>query len=393
MIDHKLSGMQNAPLDADYFGLRDIANVAIVWLMGITAMYVFVTRPMIQEISSLKTRIQDMETGMQQVAGLRDSAWRTNDLLSALTQQTHAISRAEKSLQDMRTLRQSLEQEASELAPAFDSLSQMGRLRQNVIAEASYLDQTRNLIARLGTFETQNQLFAMELDSCSNHMKSMEGKLLELQTLKDSLIQLTTQVDQAQSVSDRLDSLTEQLTQSSEQTADAQMAYNNIDTLRENLIVSASNTQAACEQVSGLIGLQEKLIGRSQDLYKAIETLETMSDFQDILSKQVISLDQVRRDLVDIAGLETAAKQAMNTIEPLLQMTQLRRLNTTEMREVARHIMQQRQLNPEMLAEGNSPAEEFISITNETLNIPLTPMPEETDALQISAVPDPIDVN
>jgi myosin heavy subunit len=383
------------PLENDHFGLRDFLNVALVWILGIAGMYLFVARPVISEVSQLKTQVNRIDADMLELSGSRQNAWKTNDLLSALNQQSYAVQRAEKSLQEIRDLRIHLEDEATHLPSAQNGLANIANLREQVIVESARLNKTRLLIADLQQFASENETFANELASVSTDLDAMQQKLADLQKVKTTVVTLSQDVDSAQSVANRLTTLSNGLVSEETNVTSAEKSLSQMNNLHASIIASQSATEEATTQADSLVRLQNKLVGQTETLYNALETLETMTDFQDLMGQQIAEIERIRREMIDIAALEPAVNQAMKTIRPLLEMTQLRRLNASEMREVAHNMLRQRaQANEEMVAESNN-NEGYIPITRSRVEMPLTPMPEENHdgfTHQITAVPDPIDL-
>jgi hypothetical protein len=112
-------------------------------------------------------------------------------------------------------------------------------------------------------------------------------------------------------------------------------------TLRDelNADMDLDNAQSKLTQ---LVQIQDDLNTQTTDVIDAIETLEVLTDLSDELQTQVDSMGDMRKGLMDIILLETTVAKAVDVLEPLQQVSQLRRMSREDVRAAARTIMEQR---------------------------------------------------
>ena len=78
------------------------------------------------------------------------------------------------------------------------------------------------------------------------------------------------------------------------------------------------------------------------DLPDAVETLEATADVHEEIEKVARSLEGLRRWLVEIMLLENAAQRAAEAVTPLTELSDLRRLSPSEMRQAVQSVVQSR---------------------------------------------------
>ena len=67
-------------------------------VLTIVALHMVVTRPLLKKIDSLNSEVASMRAELDTVAGSQADAWRTNDLLTALTIQAERLDSADMAL-------------------------------------------------------------------------------------------------------------------------------------------------------------------------------------------------------------------------------------------------------------------------------------------------------
>src|SRR5262245_46709020 len=101
-----LTGDDSTPLIARNSMVWGIFLVGIV--VGFLAVYVVVAQPMFAQLSQVQSQIASLETDMQALVGVRNSAWETGNLLSDLTALKNQLRDARSSIREIRALRQDL---------------------------------------------------------------------------------------------------------------------------------------------------------------------------------------------------------------------------------------------------------------------------------------------
>ena len=106
--------------------------------VGFLGMNLFVTRPLTARIERLETELATVETGMQDLVGVRDEVWQTSNLLSSLKAQRQQVAEANQALKDMREFREQFITEAGYTQAAADSLAGMVALPGRRTRHGSY---------------------------------------------------------------------------------------------------------------------------------------------------------------------------------------------------------------------------------------------------------------
>ena len=192
---------------------------------------------------------------------------------------------------------------------------------QNRILSADELALSAENVERL--LALQNQLVAddrLQLDQADLNAE----ELLALQCLILSAGDLNLSSENAE----RLLALQNQLV------VDERLQLDQADTNLEDLIV-----------------VQQLIAAQTQQIADSIDGLELLTDFQGEMNGQLAGLEDLRRQLTELILLETTVARAMEALEPLASMQNLRRLDEEEVRDVARQILERRR---ERMARGES---------------------------------------
>ncbi|REJ87672.1 MAG: hypothetical protein DWQ34_23775, partial [Planctomycetota bacterium] len=132
----------------------------------------------------------------------------------------------------------------------------------------------------------------------------------------------------------------------SEQNAERLIALQNQLIVDERLQLDQADTN-----LEDLIVMQKMIANQTAQIADSIDSLELLTDFQGEMNGQLAGLEDLRRQLTELILLETTVTRAMEALEPLASMQNLRRLDQEEVRDVARLILEQRR---ERLARAGS---------------------------------------
>ena len=130
----------------------------------------------------------------------------------------------------------------------------------------------------------------------------------------------------------------------------------------------------ATQSIERIAALHDRLEDQSVNIADAVNNLELMDDFQTEISSHVRSLTGLRRSLMELAMMETTIGRVAAVVEPLTEITSLRRLSDSEMREAARVILSQRNTR---VTQNDSPEASGKAIPPETSDDDLVPLPPE----------------
>jgi hypothetical protein len=106
--------------------------------------------------------------------------------------------------------------------------------------------------------------------------------------------------------------------------------------LRDRVQNEAAGVETAQERAEQLIDLKNRVLDRTGNLAAATENLELMIDIQEQFGRVSQSFGRMRQWLVEIVAFEPTFNRAMRSLQPLLQLGNLRHMNASQLREVVR---------------------------------------------------------
>jgi hypothetical protein len=123
-----------------------------------------------------------------------------------------------------------------------------------------------------------------------------------------------------------------------------------------------------------MLTTQSELLRATPQIGAAAENLELLTSFQSELTKQLGSLTQVRKELMEIALLRETVAAVASAVGPLAELSDLRRLDPDQVRAMAREILDRRTAQAPYSGE-----------------LTATPQPYPAATEQEAAVPSPMD--
>lgn len=325
---------------------------------GSACLYFAVAMPMMSSINTLKQELSVVETDMQELIGSRDDVWKTNDLLTALKHQSRQLERAEKSVSMVRDFRSQVEIEGFNTNTAMASLEKMAVLQRDV------------------------QKMHKQIQDDAKHAKLAAATVTELVAIKDQLLKDGDAVETAQASLQTLESIQKSLLTLIEDNQRAEKQLAHYQAMQKQLAsIDADQDELATKNLKNLTQLQDDLANRTMAVVAAVETLELLEDFQTEVSEYVVGLTGMRRDLAEILVLEKTVGDAVAALEPLNELTNIRRLDNSEIREVARGVLKSRM-------------DRIAARTEATADVKLVTIKQraQTETVVNQLVPEPIDL-
>ena len=340
------------------------AGLAVQW----SAVHFTVSRPLTRQISRMEAELTDSNSRLDRLVAARGSAEQTHDLLSALEAQRQSLGAAEQSLADIRQLRIGLEEEAQLTEAAAGGLHQLsllqGRLTETgraAVGLDAVLDRLEQLQAGVTALAqpTEESLARVEqVNRALSQMNLLQNKLAEqsqslpaaVESLERSLLLQSTLADagestpQAQSQADRLVELAQGLNTVDPAKLSA-AADHAADLLAlHDMLADAQNLKlkAAEDSLQALLATQSDLLHATPGIAAAAENLELLTDFERELTRELENLTQTRKDLMEIALLRETVSQVAEAVQPLAELSDLRRLDGDQVRAMARELLERR---------------------------------------------------
>lgn len=370
--------------------------------LGMAGVHLLATRPLIHEMRRLETRVGIVQSQVDQLAGLRDDAEQASALLGVLTEQRDQVQSARKALAEIDALSSDVAVQSVRAAEAGESLSEISDLNSRLIALRDQRELTRIALSEIEALQQDVADLADASTAGAQQIEATQAVLSRLAELNDEAADASARIDAAFAALGELQRIQDQVIASSEKApaaaAQTEQLLSLQDTLAgletldtaaanadrlvtlndrigavENLDGSAENADRllelhdalvadqrlqlarAASNVEDLIRLQASIAGQTERLADSIESLELLSDFQNEFNGELAQIDNLRRQLTELILLQTTISRAMETLQPLAELGNVRRLNDEEVREVARDILERRR---ERMASGPSKYEE-----------------------------------
>jgi len=409
------------------------AGLAITFL----GMDIMVRRPMMRELSQVRTELASVERDMEELVGVRNQVWETNNLLTGLKSQYRQVEDARLSVTAMTQLRKEIDAEAKKTGEAFASLERLVGVQNAVLTNAENVDaaedtlegiiamqkqavvagegtsdavaairglievrdaatmdrssieraaasvaqldklKTQILISSEGTEFAQTEVDRMfatvrsfgdlrrEIIESGEGIEDAQKSLFEIVSLKNELFNESSNVDFARDAARRLIAVKNELNATSSDIGAAQTAAGELIVLKDTIADKGGNTKTAFantgklfglrdtlnsdmnldgaeESLATLVQIQSDLNGQGRNVVDALETLEVLTNLSEELQVQVDSIGGMRKSLLDIILMESTVKKAVEVVKPLTELSNLRRMSDTDVREAAKTIMENR---------------------------------------------------
>ncbi len=346
-------------------------------------MQLMMVGPLKGRLDSIQTRLDLSENSMNKLVAARDSVFKTNDMLTVLEDQSGKLEMLQKSISDIQALRQTIQQEADAAIVALAALDRISNVQTRLIATHQQTLQAATQVTAIEDLQKSivqgsesTEIAANSLDglvslqsrmiaASNSYDKASEGisnltdlaqkvvsqsagveeataKVDELIELKNSVQTAAINIESAQAQVVALGALKNDVLASTTDLPAAQENVRTLVALNENLSGQSLQLTTAQQNLDSLLALQNTLGNQSSQVADAIQNLEIMDDFRVEVATHVKSLDSLRRTLTEIAMMESTLGRVAQVVEPLTQISNLRRLGDEEVREAARVILDRR---------------------------------------------------
>lgn len=341
LVIHPAEQMPEAPS-------RSYAPIVTGVVVTVLALHMVVTRPLMKKIDSLNQQVISMQSELNSVAGSQADAWETNDLLTALTIQAERLDSADLAL------------------ARFDGLaSRLDGLNDRVVALSTVTDNAFAVVDDFDTLHDRLAAAAGESGAICQDLKDIEqvtDRLDELASFtprhRDALDVLHMQSGEMTAIAARLEMETDTV-----EAADQTLAK--LTTIASKL--ERTDTSRAATTTEGLINIVGRidtegtaLLGpagnvladlrvatsgletQGERLESLIESAEALHDFETEIAQHIRGLDQIRRELIEFAMLDSTIARVTRTLEPLTEFAKLRRLQPNDLRVVVDGLRENR---------------------------------------------------
>lgn len=338
-------------------------------VIGFVGVYMFVAQPILAQLGEVQRQSIALQKDMKLLVGARDQAWEASDLLAGLNSQHRQMQNARATLKDIRQLRQDLQAEAGHNAACVAALSQLSKLQESLVEQREMAEQAVKVLDELVQVQhrlvkehsvtSQAEAALAGLDQTKAGLDALIGikkqiveggqdaptaaiNAGELVALKKQIIEGGQDVPTAAISAGELVALKDQVVAHGGDTAAAKAQVDKLFGLQDQLSAHSSDMTPAFTALDGLLEIKEKLHNQTPEVADAMQNLEILSDFQDEFAERIRSLGAMQQSLMEIVMMETTVARVAKVIEPLLQISNVRRLGDGELRDAARMILEKR---------------------------------------------------
>jgi hypothetical protein len=259
----------------------------------------------------------------------------------------------------------SIEIAQSEVQMAFDNLKQFVNLKNEVLSNSEGLEVAQTEVNT--AFDNVRQFVDLKTLILNNGegLDVADAHLNAFIDLKNDIIDEAASVEVAQEVARTLIEINTDLYNEFENALVAQSSATDLIALKNTIVSNGENTEKAFANTNNLFALrdtlnaemdlvkaqgnlqslvriQDDLNAQTRQVADAVDTLELLTDLGEELQAQVKTMGQMRKSLMDIVLMEATVSRVAKIIEPLVELTNLRRMSDDDVREAARTIMESR---------------------------------------------------
>lgn len=390
----------------------------------LVALHFTVTRPMASRIDSLAAQVATARTQLDAVAGSRTDAWRTNDLLTALSIQKDRLREAETAAMRLDELADSVASVGRRTEASLAAVSRLEHLEDRLAAATADIDQ---LLAGVSDIRKLHVEVDRLDDAAGSRIASIDTAVANLDSLEvmadrladqtatiaaarsheqataalvdeivahaprvapateaaESLIALSARVEStstasAEAMLDRTEAMQERIELAHDALASSQQSLVEAQTATAGAIaqsqtdlaatvtastqdlaadIEADQTELAARVVAAQAETASRLTAseaevesvltamierQSEQLVELVESTELLADFHSEMLRHTASLRGMRRELLDLAMMESTFTRVARSLQPLVSLADLRHLSPGEVRLAADAIRRDR---------------------------------------------------
>ena len=163
-----------------------------------------------------------------------------------------------------------------------------------------------------------------------------------IDSLRDRLVDLHCQATVADDSLNAIDALHARLGATQAANPAALASLDALVSIRDRLDDQGTGIQAAQDRVEQLIDLKNLAIAQTDDLPTATANLELMVDIQEQFERIAGTFGRMRLWIAEVVAFEPTFNRAMRTLQPLVELGNLRHMNANELRQVVQAMSQRR---------------------------------------------------
>ena len=304
------------------------------------ALHLIVTRPMMRRVETLSLEVTAARAELAAVAGSKSDAWRTNDLLTALTVQAERVAAAETALAgidamtgDLEILEARIAAVAAKTGEAMAVVARFETLHDRIVAAAGDaagidrdLDDIREVTDRIDELAYVAPLHEQTLDDIHVRVSELSAMANDLIVHEDVIRRAGRRVDAVVAMSDCL--------ATTDTAAAAAASQQLVDVARQLADEGTQVVEPAAQAMTAMRAATAGLDEQSARLATMVQTSEVIHDFEAEMAAHIRGLDDIRREMVDFAMLRPAMDRVVSMLRPLTDVARLDRVDAEDLRRV-----------------------------------------------------------
>jgi DNA repair exonuclease SbcCD ATPase subunit len=304
--------------------------------LAVVVINVTIVRPAVWQLAQLRRQVAQLEANVQDLAGQRAEVEKTNTLLGQLAEQGRRRVEASRSLDEISELHARLNRQTGAVERSLRLIEKLVSLEQSLAGHAERVDDAAGVLSSIETLE--DRLTGRRYDTVQSHRA-----LDSLDQLRDRLVESHCLLPDAEKSLDAIDALNQRLTLEAGNNHAAEESLDALVAIRDRLDDEGVGIEFARDRVDKLIELKDRAIGQTGNVTTAIETLELMIDVEDQLAKIGESFGRMRHWITEIVAFEPTFNRAMRSLQPLVELGNLRHMSPTDLRQVIRTMNDRRE--------------------------------------------------
>ena len=329
------SNLANAPVRSNRGWVPVIAGLAI----GLVAMHVFVTRPLLKQINSLQQQVQTVTRDIELVAGLRDQWTAAADVITAAAESRREVNEAWKSIEAIRQLREGVEIEAGRFNELAATLAQIRSMHDEVATLQGSLSQQAASILAIKRTVAQFDQARTDLNDEIKMLRSARAQLAEFNNFSDEIARQKWGIEQARQSLESLLLIKNDVIRSSH---DIEFARRRTDTMLDivsRLRSEGAQVGTALDNLARLEQMRDRLNSSSQQVIGAIQSLDILEGFQKGITLDYDRLAYLRSSIEKITNIACSSEDILKLFMPIARQQEFSRENDAEIRAATRAIL------------------------------------------------------
>ena len=321
-------------------------------------------RPTSRQLTKLRRYVTSLESSISELNVQRLNNGQTVSMLEQMVQQEEAVKNATAAVREMRELHRQIVHESEQLATARQALDSLIALRTQVARQSTLIDSTNQALTSLGDLRRQ-------LSDSAAETAEAQAAVEQLSLLRDGLIESISSLEDVQPVITEVEQVQQRIAAVADGTEATEVAVTKVESLHNRI--------------------RSTVVSRTEEVATAIETLELSSDVKLEMKRASETFQGVKRMLAEFSLMGPALQQALDSLQPLSELADLRRLGVHELRRVAMNLNSRDaafahsivetvpEATPVAVEPEKDPIEEYLDATE----VELAEIPELTDLSNI----------